>query len=82
MICLKESLKKTILDRLSTVWKKMYLNKLDKNRNEVLFCLNNTKTEEVFSKNPYIGKSHNVNSDGNTMLLLQEISDKLREMKF
>jgi len=81
MICLKESLKETIIDRLSSVWKSIFLNKLDKNRNEVLFCINNSR-DEIFSKNPYIGKSRNANTDGNTMLLLQEISDKLRQIKF
>lgn len=81
MICLKESLKETIIDRLSSVWKTIFLNKLDKNRNEVLFCINNSK-DEIFSKNPYVGKSRNANTDGNTMLLLQEISNKLRMMKF
>lgn len=80
MICLKESLKSTIVERLNSVWKTILLNKLDKNRNEVLFCINNSSSE-IFSSSVYAEKSQNTKTDGNTMLLLQDVANQLKELK-
>jgi hypothetical protein len=81
MICLKETLQQSILKTLHTVWSNVFLNKLDKNRNEVLFCFDNYKSE-IFQENAFQNKSINSNADGNTLLLLGEISNKLKEIKF
>lgn len=78
MICWKDSVRKMIYDRLGALWKKIFLNTLD--TNEVLFCLNNSRADEVFSKNPYLGKARNASADGKTMRLLQEISSELKEL--
>lgn len=78
MICWKDSVRQMIYDRLGALWKKIFLNTLD--TNEVLFCLNNSRADEVFSKNPYLGKARNASADGKTMRLLQEISSELKEL--
>ena len=78
MICWKDSVRKVVCERLAALWKKILVNKLD--TNEVLFCLNSGRGDEVFTKNPFIGKARNANSDSKTMRLLQEISSELKEL--
>jgi hypothetical protein len=89
MICLKSSLKDTIIQRLNGVWPHVFLNKLEKNRNEILFCMNKSKEEmfvEKFSTHYSARNDKNNNNSssiktGNTMLFLEEISEKLKEIK-
>ena len=83
MICLKKSLKESILNRLNNVWTHVYLNKLEKNRNEVIFCTMNTK-EQVFTdklSNQNLFNDKNNNKNGNSILFLEEISNKLTQLK-
>ena len=81
MICLREALKQSILTSLYTIWPHIYLNKLEKNRNEVLFCSSSSKSE-LYLENPYSEKPTDINTDGNTMLLLDEVFNKVKEIKF
>ena len=86
MICLKSSLKDAILQRINGIWPHVFINKLDKNRNEVLFCMKTGKQEmfvEKFSNHlAKNDKNNNNNKNGNTMLFLEDISEKLKEIKF
>ncbi len=85
MICLKSSLKNTIVQRLNAIWPHVFINKLEKNRNEVLFCMKKPKQEmfvEKFSNHLVKNdKNNNNNKNGNTIILLEDISDKLKEIK-
>ena len=81
MICLREALKQSILTSLHTIWPHIYLNKLEKNRNEVLFCSSSSRNE-LYLENPYSEKPADINTDGNTMLLLDEVFNKVKEIKF
>lgn len=39
MICRNEALRKDILANLKSIWPKIFVNKLKKNRNEIIFSL-------------------------------------------
>lgn len=84
MICLKNTLRESILKRLNTIWPNIFLNKLEKNRNEVIFCMQASK-EEMFSEallSTRLAKNDkNNNFSGNTLLFLEDISKKLKEIK-
>lgn len=84
MICLKNTLRESILKRLNTIWPNIFLNKLEKNRNEVIFCMQASK-EEMFSEallSTCLAKNDkNNNFSGNTLLFLEDISKKLKEIK-
>jgi hypothetical protein len=85
MICHSTTLRQTILDRLHSNWSNLLVNKLEKNRNEIVFGFNQNK-EDVFIANPFKDKNDNYNNngvkDGNSMILLEEISASLKELKF
>ena len=83
MICLKKSLRDSILERLKTIWPYVFLNKLEKNRNEVIFGMKASKEdmfiEKFSSRLTKSDKNNNIN--GNTLLFLEDISNKLKEIK-
>ena len=81
MICLSSTLKQNILDRLNSIWPNVFLNKLEKNRNEVLFCTKASKREIFLEKPCADQKSLNQIGDGNTILMLEEIACSLKEIK-
>ena len=81
MICLKKSVKDTILERLNVVWPHTFLNKLEKNRNEVVFCMQIKKEEMFIEKlSTRAPKDKNNNKIGSTLSFLEEISIKLKEI--
>jgi len=77
MICLKENVRQMICERVKSVWSEVLVNKLEKNRNEVLFCMNGERSD-IFCADLYEKKT---SKDGNSLLLLQEVSTKLKELK-
>lgn len=85
MICHSATLRQTILDRLHSNWSNLLVNKLEKNRNEIVFGFNKIK-EDLFIANPFKDKNDNYNNngvkDGNSMILLEEVSASLKELKF
>ena len=52
MICNDKSLRKTLLEKLQRTWPNIQVNKLPKNRNEILFC-SDKKSTELYVKNPF-----------------------------
>jgi hypothetical protein len=85
MICHSPTLKQTILDRLHSNWSNLLVNKLEKNRNEIVFAFNQKK-DDLFIANAFKDKNGNYNNngvkDGNSMILLEEVSNSLKELKF
>lgn len=80
MICLSDSLKKSIIEKLNSFWPHIFSNKLPKNRNEILFCTSQDQ-DSIFAKKPFNDKNENLNNkDGNAMSLLSEISKSFKEI--
>lgn len=81
LLCLSESLKTDILNRLKGIWSNVYTNKLPKNRNEIVFCTDQD-TDALFLKSPFKSTTEkNLNphfSDANSMDFLNEISKNLK----
>ena len=50
MICNDSSLRDSTLHDLKSIWPHMLINKLEKNRNEILFCSQQPK-DQLFQKN-------------------------------
>jgi hypothetical protein len=81
LICLNETLKNEILNRIKLNWKNLFVNKLPKNRNEILFCCNQ-EYEEMFVKNAFNEKNENPNNkDGHSMNLFSEISKTFKKLE-
>lgn len=80
LICRKDALKNEILEKLKSIWKYIYINKLKKSRNEIIFCTNNEnllqkydfKKDELFNKS----EKHVNNKD-----LFVEMSKNLFKLK-
>ncbi len=85
-ICHSPTLKQSIMDSLHTLWPHMYANKLSKAFNEILFCSNKSK-EQLLRKEPFSNNDSNNNynkelKSGNSILLFEEVSNYLKELKF
>lgn len=80
LLCLSEQIRKSVIDKLALLWPHIFSNKLQKNRNEILFC-SKLDRNSLFVKNPFNGKNENLNSnDGHSMSLLNEVARTLKEL--
>jgi hypothetical protein len=79
MICLSELLRQSILERLSSLWKNVYGNKLPKNRNELILCTDQYHDALFYSNTDK--KNHNLfSADGDVMNQFQEISKNIKKI--
>ncbi|CAF0861776.1 unnamed protein product [Brachionus calyciflorus] len=80
LLCLSETIRKSVLEKLGSFWPHLYSNKLPKNRNEILFCSNLDKNS-LFLKNSFTEKNDNLNSkDGHAMCLLNDVAGTFKEV--
>ena len=93
MICNDKQLRKTLLEKVQRVWPNIQINKLPKNRNEILFC-SEKKSTDLYIKNPFTLPSAKnkeatiTNSvfvdkmpDRKALELLEEVSSSLIDLK-
>jgi hypothetical protein len=82
LICLNENLRTEILAKLNKKWKHVFANKLKKNRNEILFC-SDQSSDKLFVKNAFQQK-HNQETQSekeNTMKLFDQLNSNFKEIK-
>ena len=61
----------------------MLINKLEKNRNEILFCSQQPK-DQLFQKNAFKDKNdknNNNSKNGDVMKMLEDVASHLKELK-
>jgi hypothetical protein len=83
MICNDSKVRESSLRDLNSIWPHMLINKLEKNRNEIIFASHMSR-DKLFQKNCFQDKNNNKNNakNGNALLLLEEVSNYLKELKF
>lgn len=83
LLCLRDTLKAEIFARLNSVWKNIFVNKLPKNRNEIVFC-SDQEFDGLFFKNafsPAEKKNLNPNrTDGSSMDFLSDIYKSFKKL--
>ncbi len=82
LICLNENLRTEILSKLSKKWKHVFVNKLKKNRNEIIFC-SDQPNEHLFVKNALQQKQNKQTGpeNENVMKLFEQIQSNFKELK-
>ena len=83
LLCHNAALKKSILSRLHDTWQHIYSNKMSKHFNEIVFCCDEPK-ESQLRRDPFTDKNENYNvalKSGNSILIFEEISNHLSELK-
>jgi spermidine synthase len=83
MICNDLKVRDATLRDLHSIWPNMLVNKLEKNRNEIIFAFDQPR-DKLFQKNPFQDKNNNNDKakSGNALLLLEEVSNHIKEIKF
>lgn len=80
MLCLNDTLRKSILQKLNSKWTHLFSNKLPKNRNEILFC-SDLDRNALFLPKPFTENNYNLNNNnGTAMALLNDISKTFKEI--
>ena len=91
MICNDLTLRDATLRDLHSIWPHMLVNKLEKNRNEILFCSEQHR-DQLFQKSAFKDKSDKNNNNSKNkgsdktsdevMKMLEEVAGHLKELKF
>ena len=83
MICNDLKVRDATLRDLHSIWPNMLVNKLEKNRNEIIFAFTQPR-DKLFQKNSFQDKNNNNDKakSGNALLLLEEVSNYIKEIKF
>jgi len=82
MICNDSKVRESSLRDLNSIWPNMLINKLEKSRNEIIFAFHEPR-DKLFQKNCFQDKNNNKSNgkNGNSLLLLEEVSNHIRELK-
>lgn len=82
MICNDKQLRKTLLEKLQRTWPNIQVNKLPKNRNEILFC-SEKKSVELYAKSPFAQPKAfgDKTPDRKALEMLEEVSASLADLK-